>query len=166
MEEQAAEKLGEPVLAGSIVQTSGAGKAAMRGGAVGATAGAIGGIVGGAIADAVSGRMSGPEKDLLGYQGLLYLAVGPTRVGFFRLRQGLLKASVGDVLGILRRDAVTAMTVGGGFATAPVAIVLNDGTTIALEVPRIHKGRAEKVAALFPSAVPPAPPSPGRAPGT
>ena len=160
MEKQAAEKLGEDVVAGSIVQTSGTGRSVMRGGALGATGGVLGGIVGGAIAEAVSHRVSGSTKALLGYEGLLYLAVGPTKVGFFRLKQGLLKSSVGETLGILRREAITAMTVGGGMVTAPVMIALNDGTTIALKVPRIHKGKVEKVAALFPSHLPPVPPLP------
>lgn len=157
MEQQAAEKLGEAVIAGSIVQTSGSGRASMRTGAASAAAGGLAGALGSAFADVLSGKVGGPTKDLLGYEGLLYLAVGPTRIGIFRLKQGLLKSSVGDVLGILRRDAVTAMTVGDGRITAPVAIWLNDGTTLALEVPRIHRGNAGKVAALFPSALPPTP---------
>ena len=151
MEQQAAGKLGETVLAGSIVQTAGTARSMMRDGIGGAVGGTVAGVVGGMAAEALASH-GGGGAELLGYRGLLYVAVGPTRVGFFRLKQGFLRDSLGDVLGILRRDAVTSVTVGSGKLTAPMTATLNDGTTLQLEVSRVHRGKAEKVAALFPPA--------------
>jgi len=146
MDEQAAAKLGEQVDAGAIISTAGTGKSMMRSG----ISGAIGGVAGSVATDALTAG-SGNASGILGHAGLMYMAVGPTKVGFFTLKQGLLKSSVGDVLGVLRRDAVASMTIGGGALTSAMMLALTDGTTIALEVARTQKGRAERIAALFAS---------------
>jgi hypothetical protein len=144
MDKKAAERLGEDVIEMAVIQTTGTGRAMM--------AGSVGGLVG-AVAGGIAAS-SGGRDELLGYKGRMYLLVGPTRLGFFRLGPGLLKASVGEPLGIFSRDAVTSITFGGGMLTAAFTVNLDDGTALVLEAPRTEKGKVERIAALFPPPIP------------
>jgi hypothetical protein len=140
MDKKAVERLGEDVIEMAVVQTTGTGRTLM--------AGSVGGIVG-AIA-AGTAASSGSRDQLLGYKGRMYMLVGPTRLGFFGLGPGLLKASVGEPLAVFSRNAVTSITFGGGMLTAAFTVNLDDGTALVLEAPRTEKGKVERMAALFP----------------
>lgn len=142
MDKKAAEMLGEEVLIQAVVQTTGTGRSMMASG----VAGSVGGLIGAAAGEALGGR--GKHGDLLGHQGRMFLLAGPTRIGFFKFKSGLLRASVGEPLGILRRDAVKSITVGGGKLTKAFTVQLEDGTALTLEVPRTETGKIEKVAAM------------------
>ena len=153
----AKEQLGEDVLVQAVVQTVGTGKS-MTGAGVGM---GVGGLIGAAAAGALSGR--GQHGELLGFKGRMFMLVGPTKVGFFKFKQGLLRASVGEPLGILRRDAITSIAMGGGMLTTAFTVNLDDGTALPLEAPRAEKGKVEKVAAMIgtrPAAPPPPPAAP------
>lgn len=142
MDKQASEKLGEEVLIKAVVQTTGTGRSMMGAG----IAGGVGGIVGAAAAEALGGR--GKHGDLLGHTGRMFMLAGPSRIGFFKFKQGFWRASVGEPLGILRRDSVKSITVGGGKLTKAFTVHLDDGTALTLEAPRNEKGKIEKVAAM------------------
>jgi hypothetical protein len=152
MDSKAMAALGEEVLVQAVVQTVGTGRSMMTAG-IGA---GVGGVVGSIAGEALGGR--GKHGDLLGHKGRMFLLLGPTRLGFFTFKSGLLKASVGDPIGILRRDAVTSVELGSGMLTTAFTVHLDDGTALALEAPRAEKGKIEKVAAAIgtrPTAPPP-----------
>jgi hypothetical protein len=147
VEKQAAEQLGEAIIAGSIISTSGTGRAmAMN------VAGAyLGGAIGSGIASAVNGATASKREITTpaGYEGLLYIGVGSTKVGFFRVQKGLMGPGLKELLLTTPRESIASFELGGGMVTCPLKIGLSDGTLFALEVPRAHKGKAEKVGALL-----------------
>ncbi len=158
MDAKAMAALGEDVIVEALVQTVGTGRSMMSAG----VGGSVGGLVGAAAAGALGGR--GKNAALLGHSGRMSLLLGPTRLGFFTLKSGLLKASEGDPIGILRRDAITGIEFGGGMLTTAFTIHLDDGTSVDLEAPRTEKGKVEKVAAAIgtrPGSPPAAPPPVG-----
>jgi hypothetical protein len=142
MDQKAMAALGEEVLVQAIVQTTGTGRSMMTAG----MGGAVGGIVGAAASTALD---RGKHGDLLGHKGRMFMLLGPTKLGFFTFKQGLLKASVGDSIGVLRRDAVTSIEFGGGMLTTAFTVHIDDGTALVLEAPRAEKGKVEKVAAAI-----------------
>jgi hypothetical protein len=148
MDKKAVERLGEEVIEQAVVQTTGTGRSMMSAG----VAGGVGGLVGAVAGEVVDGGSN--HGELLGHKGRMYLLVGPTRLGFFKLGPGLLKASVGEPLGILRREAVTSITFGGGMLTAAFTVNLDDGTALTLEAPRTEKGKVERIAAMLRPSVP------------
>lgn len=158
MEKKAAERLGEIILAGSIISTSGTGRSigtsvlgAQLGGAIGAAAaGAIGAAAAGAVG--MAGSQPGCVPSLGDYRGLLYVGVGVTRVGFFKVSRGLVGPSLKELVLTVPRDAIATFDLRGGALTCPLSVGLRDGTVLDLEVPRAHKGRVERIAALFPQA--------------
>jgi hypothetical protein len=139
MEQQASEKLGEPVSMVATVSTKGTGKKTML------TAG-IGGVVGAAAAAAVSNR----GKSALGeYKGYLVLGLGEKNLGVFKQKTGLLKPSCGDLLESIPLEQIASFKVAGGALTVPLTIGMADGTELEFEVPRAHKGKAEKLGAAI-----------------
>jgi hypothetical protein len=158
MDQKAMAALGEEVLVKAVVQTTGTGRSMMSAG----MGGAVGGIVGG-IAGAAMDR--GKHGDLLGHKGRMFMLLGPTKLGFFSFKQGLLKASVGDPIGVLRRDAVRSIELGGGMLTTAFTVHIDDGTDLVLEAPRAEKGKVEQVAAAIGTRpTTPPPPMPDAAP--
>lgn len=157
MDQKEMAALGEEVLGKAIVQTTGTGRSMMTAG----MGGAIGGVVGAVAGQALSrGTKYG---DLLGHKGRMFMLLGPTKLGFFRFKQGLLRASVGDPIGVLRRDAVTSIELGGGMLTTAFTVHLDDGTAVTLEAPRAEKGKVERMAAAIgtrPTVPPPTPDAP------
>lgn len=147
MEKKAAALMGEDVEAGAILATSGTGKSLMRAGIADSIGGAVGGAIGGAAVGAVTG--GGPVVDLHGHQGMLYLAVGRSNVAFLTVKQGLLGLSPVKVIASVPRESIARTTIGSGTLNSPFTVALKDGTEMALEVPRVHKGKAERVARLF-----------------
>jgi hypothetical protein len=157
MDQKAMAALGEEVLGQAVVQTTGTGRSMMTAG----MGGAVGGLVG-AVASTAMDR--GKHGDLLGHKGRMFVLLGPTKLGFFNFKNGLLRASVGDPIGVLRRDAITSIEIGGGVLTTAFTVHLDDGTALGLEAPRAEKGKIEKIAAAIPVRPtvppPPAPPLP------
>ena len=139
MEDQAAQKLGEPVLYVATVSSKGTGKGIMTAGIAGQLGGALGAATAGTIADGRAPRGPG------GHKGYMVLALTDSKLGFLKQKSGLLKPSCGDLLDSVPRDEITAFELGGGSLTSPLKIALADGTEIELEVPRVHKGKVEKL---------------------
>jgi len=134
MEKRAAELLGESVEAGCVIATKGTiSKMALGGG----------GLVGGLIAGAIAATMKPPSTPA-NHRGFVYMAVGPTKVGFFSVKQGWFSNSVGDLLVQHSRGDIAAMDVDGGMIPK-IAVVLNDGTNYALECGLILLGKAKKI---------------------
>lgn len=143
MDKKAAELLGEPVVAGGICQSAGVGKAMMTAGMGGAVGGVAGSMIGAAIGSKMQGKSSEPTTPG-GQTGLMYMAVTPTRVGFFSAKRGLLAPSVKELLVTHGRQEVAGLEIGGGIAPS-VHVSFHDGTVYKLEVPRASKGKIDKV---------------------
>ena len=137
MEKQAAEMMGEPVLAGAVIATAGT----LSKMAVGA---AVGGLAGAAIGSAMA-RKSGPTALPGDYKGLMYVAAGPSKVGFFAVKRGLLKNAIKAPLFEVPRGQVRGFEVGGGTLSSSITVTMADGSVYALECGRALKGKAEKV---------------------
>jgi hypothetical protein len=69
------------------------------------------------------------------HKGIHYVAVGPTRVGFFSMKRGLFKPSLDRLLVECSRSDVQAVEIKGGMMPA-AHFVLRDGTNYALMCPR------------------------------
>ena len=76
-------------------------------------------------------------------------AVGRANVAFLTVKQGLLGLSPVKMITSVPRDSIARITIGSGTLNSPLTVALKDGTEITLEVPRVHKGKAERVARLF-----------------
>lgn len=143
MEEQAAEKLGEAVSQVAIVSPRGHGKKMMTAG----VARQLGGALGAAGAETLANRrLPGGPGD---HKGFMVIALGATKIGFFKQKTGLLKPSCGDLLETFPRDQVTAFDIGGGALTSPVTMTFQDGTEFEFEAPRAQKGKAERFKAAL-----------------
>lgn len=138
MEQQAAEKLGEPVRMVATVSTKGTGKKIMTAG----VARQLGGALGAAAAETVAARRG---TGLANHSGYLVLALGEQNLGMLKQKTGLLKPSCGDLLESVPLGEIRKFELGGGALTAPLVIGLADGSEIELEVPRAHKGKVEKL---------------------
>lgn len=143
MEQQAAEKLGEQVSVVATVSTKGTGKKIMTAGVAQQLGGALGATAAGSIAG--KSMPGGPG----GHSGYMVLAVGERSLGMFKQKTGLLKPSCGDLLETIPLEQITRFELGGGALTAPLVIGLADGSEFALEVPRAHKGKVEKLKAAL-----------------
>lgn len=141
MEKVAAEKLGEPVVAGVVVASKGH---LLK---MGVTAG-VGGLVGAAAGAAVGARTERNTQLINDYKGLMYIGLGPTKLGIYGVKRGLLKNSITEMLLSVPRAEVASLEVGKGF-TAPVTITLKDGTAYTMEVARAFKSKAEKLEKAF-----------------
>lgn len=139
MEQQAAEKLGEPVRLVATVSSKGTAKSIMTAG----VARQLGGAIGAATAGTLANR--GSLDTIAGHKGYMVLALSDANLAVFKQKSGLLKPSCGDLLGSLPRDGITAFELGGGTLTSPLKLTLADGTELEFEVPRAHKGKVEKI---------------------
>jgi len=151
MEKKAAALLGEDVEAGSIVSTAGMVKSMMKSSISGSVGGIVGGAIGGAAVEALTGR-GRPALDIEGHQGLMYLAIGKTKVALFTIKQGLLGSSPQKLLTSVPRESVASIEIGGGALSSPVTLSLTDGSQITIEVTRINRGKIERIAKLFAAA--------------
>ena len=139
MESKAAKKLGEPVEKTTVVSPRGLGKKIFTAG----VAGVVGGVAGSMIAESRVKTSASGIENLKGRY--IIVALTPTRLAFFSSK-GLVVPGPGDLLAEVPRSDVTAFTVGGGVLTAEVDITLADGTVVALETPRAHKGKTNALA--------------------
>jgi len=138
MEEQAAEKLGEPVSVIAVVSPRGMGKSIMTAGVAQQLGGALGAV---GAAKMTNKRMPGGPGD---HKGFMVIALGETKIGIFKQKTGLLKPSCGDLLETFPRDQLVSFEIGSGKLTLPVNVVFADGTEFEFEAPRAQKGKAER----------------------
>ncbi len=92
---------------------------------------------------AVSTKASGLEN--LNYTHIV-LALSPTRLAFLSMKRGFLSNSPGELLAEIPRAEITTFNVGGGVMTAEVDITLVDGSEVAPETPKAHKGKTKSLA--------------------
>jgi len=128
MGKKASEILGEPVIAGVQLEA----KASIRN------------VVGGTVGEAMTGFDLKPTTNPGGHNGIHYVAVGPTKVGFFSMKRGIFKPSLGELLAEHARSDVKAVEIESGMM--PKAhFVFRDGTNYVLMCARINRGKLKKV---------------------
>ena len=109
---------------------------------------AIKGMVGGIVGDILAGVDVKPASLPGDHEGIFYVAVGSTKVGFFSMKRGMFKTSVNELLIEHPRSAVQTVEIESGIM--PTAhFVLTDGTHYALMCARINLGKLKKVRELF-----------------
>ena len=132
MDKRASDLLGEEVLAGVTLE-AGSSVSKMIGGAVGI---AVAGV------ESLKAAVPGDHK------GLHYVAVGPSKVGFFSLKRGLFKPSIDELLVDRPREEVAAVEIKKG-AMRPAHFVFRDGTDYVLLCARINTKKLKKVKELL-----------------
>ena len=135
MNKKASEIMGEDVIAGVRLEAPEAVKEM-----VGDVAGVVGEIVAGV--DLKQATLPGD------HEGIQYMAVGPTKVGFFSIKVGLFKSKLDELLVQHPRSDVQTLEIQSGVMPA-AHIVLRDGTHYALLCPRIQLGKLKKVQELL-----------------
>lgn len=128
MNEKASEFLGESVIAGVRLE------------AKEATKSAVGGVIGGILTSADREPAALPGD----HEGIHYLAVGPTKMGFFTIKRGLFRNSLGELLVQHSRSDLQAMEIKSGVMPA-VHFIFRDGTHYVLICPRIQLGKLKKI---------------------
>ena len=132
MDKQASEIMGEAVIAGVTLEAQEAVK------------GMVGGVVGELLAGVDVKQASLPGD----HEGIHYVAVGPTKVGFFSMKRGLFKTSLDELL--IQHSCSDVQTVEIKSGIMPAAhFVFRDGTHYVLMCPRIHLGKLKKVRELL-----------------
>jgi hypothetical protein len=132
--DKASEIMGEPVLVSVTV--------ASRGEAGKMVAGA-GGLVGGLVGTAMSGKKEGVTTPA-NHIGPMFLALGPSKIAFFTLKQGFFKNSAGQLLVQHPRADVTALDIEGGFPPR-FSIKFADGTHYGLECGKMFLKHVKKI---------------------
>jgi len=132
MNKKAGEILGESVIAAVTLEAQAAVK------------GVVGGIIGGML----TGFELKPASLPGDHEGVHYVAAGPTKLGFFSMKRGLFKPSLGELLVEHPRSEVKTLEIESGMM--PTAhFVFQDGTHYALMCPRIHLGKLKKMRELL-----------------
>lgn len=132
------ELLGEEVQISAIVASRGTAAKAVSG---------TGGLVGAVVGSALAGNQKGlPTPG--GRKGLMFLALGPTKLAFFTAKQGLLKVSPKELIVAHPRADVTALEMEGGFAPK-FSISFADGTQYELEVGRAAVKKLKQIKAAL-----------------
>ena len=137
METQASELMGENVAVGVILDSPAAVKKAMGGGLVGA-----------ALGKALTGTQLKEATTPGNYKRSCYMAVGTNSIGFFTVKQGLFKNSLGEMLAKHPRSELRAFEIEAGLMSA-VHIVLQDGTHYALMCAKINQKNLNKARELL-----------------
>jgi hypothetical protein len=132
MNKKASEIMGEPVVAGVALDAQEAIK------------GMVGGIVGGILTGVDLKPASLPGD----HEGIHYVAVGSTKVGFFSVKRGLFKNSLDNLLVQHSRSDVQTVEIESGIMPA-AHFVFRDGTHYVLMCPRIQLGKLKKVQELL-----------------
>ena len=133
MEKLASEMMSEIVTVGVILDSPAAVKKAMGGGLIGATLG-----------KALTGTQLKEATTPGDYKRSCYMAVGTNSIGFFTVKQGLFKNSLGELLAKHPRSDVRAFEIESGLMSA-VHILLQDGTHYALMCAKINQKNLGKV---------------------
>ncbi|HID33522.1 MAG TPA: hypothetical protein EYP25_02950 [Anaerolineae bacterium] len=136
MNKKASEIMGEEVIAGATLEAK---KSIIKSVAFG-----LGGLVGEALADITVKDASLPGD----HEGIFYVAVGPTKVGFFSMKRGLFRPSLDKLLVEHPRNDVQVVEIEGGVMPT-VHFVFRDGTHYVLACPRIHLGKLKEVRELL-----------------
>ena len=132
MEKKASEILGEPVIAGVTLE------------AKKSIGDAVGGAIAGTLGRAVAGMALKPATTPGDHKGIHYVAVGPTKVGFFSMKRGLFKPSLDELLVEHARSDLEAVELERGMMTT-AHFVFHDGTHYVLMCAGIHRGKLKKV---------------------
>jgi len=132
MDKKASEIMGETVIAGVTLEAQEAIKSM------------VGGVVGGILTGVDLKPASLPGD----HEGIHYVAVGPTKVGFFSIKRGLFKNSLDELLVQHSRSDLQAVEIKSGIMPA-AHFVFRDGTHYALTCPRINLGKLKKVQELL-----------------
>jgi hypothetical protein len=136
MDKKASEIMGESVIAGAPLLAK---KAFIKSAAF-----SLGGLIGAALADLAVKDVSLPGD----HEGLFYVAVGPTNVGFFAVKRGWFKNSLDRLLVQHSRSDVRAMEIEKG-VNPTTHFVFQDGTHYVLTCPRLNLGQLKKVQELL-----------------
>jgi len=136
MNKKASEILGEPVIAGATLEAR---RSLIKNVAFG-----LAGLVGEALADVTVREASLPGD----HDGIHYVVVGPTKVGFFSMKPGLFRPSLDKLLIEHPRSEVRAVEIEGGLMPT-VHFVFRDGTHYVLKCPRAYLGKLKKVRELL-----------------
>ena len=132
MNKKASEIMGESVIAGVTLEAQEAVKSM------------VGGVVGG-ILTGVDVKPASLPGD---HDGIHYVAVGSTKVGFFSVKRGLFKNSLDNLLVQHSRSDVQTVEIESGVMPA-AHFVFRDGTHYVLMCPRIQLGKLKKVRELL-----------------
>ena len=125
---KASELMGEPVTAGVTLEAKESIKS----------------MIGGVVGEILTGVDLKPASVPGDHKGIHYVAVGPTKVGFFSMKRGLFKPSLDKLLVQHSRSEVQTVEIKSGIMPA-VHFVFRDGTNYVLMCPRIHLGKLKKV---------------------
>jgi hypothetical protein len=129
---KASEMMGEPVAAGVRLEA-----AELTREAVGWVAGKV-----------LTGSDVEPASLPGDHEGIHYVAVGSTKVGFFSMKQGFFKNSLEELLVERPRSEVKVVEIEGG-AMPKAHFVFEDGTHYALMCPRMNLGALKDVRELL-----------------
>ena len=120
--------MGEPVIAGVTLEAQEA----------------IKGMVGGVVGEILAGVDVKPASLPGDHEGIHYVAVGSTKVGFFSMKRGLFKTSLDQLLVQHPRSEVQTVEIKSGVMPA-AHFVFRDGTHYVLVCARINLGKLKKV---------------------
>lgn len=148
MNQRAGELLGETVLGGVRLESPAWYREAVM---TDGDAGFAGSVVQQGIANAV-GRAAGhlmvgdaiDEPSLPGEGGVYYVAVGPAKLGFFTVKQGLVRTSVGELLVARPRSDLRSLEVTFGYLSK-AHFIFTDCTNYLLMCSRMQRGKLKKV---------------------
>jgi len=104
--------------------------------------------VGGLVGNVLARKDLKPTAIPGDHRGIHYVAVGPSKIGFFSMKRGLFKPSLDELLVEHPRDELQTLEIKGGAMPAAV-FVFQDGTNYVLMCPRIHLGKLKKVQQLL-----------------
>ena len=132
MNKKASELMGEAVIAGVTLEAQESIKS----------------VVGGVVGEVLAGVDLKPASVPGDHKGIHYVAVGPTKVGFFSMKRGLFKPALDKLLVEHSRSDVQTVEIKSGIMPA-AHFVFRDGTHYALTCPRINLGKLKKVQELL-----------------
>lgn len=101
----------------------------------------IGGIAGKIFGYLATGSS---QKSSLGASGVYFIAVGPTKIAFCSIKQGLVRSRVSELLAEFTRSDLRTLVVKKGYMSK-VRFVFTDGTSLELMCSRMMRGKLNKV---------------------
>ena len=128
----ASQLLGSPQLAGAKVNPRGMARRV------------AGGVAGTLPARIVYGPSNRTASDTPKFGRLAYLAVTESELALIKLRSGVVRVFLDEVVERVPRTQVASAELGGGVAP-PLTIIFSDGSNWDFEVPRPSKGHAKSV---------------------
>ena len=101
----------------------------------------IGGLAGRIFGSLATGSS---QKSSLGAGGVYFVVVGPTKLAFFSIKQGLVKSYISEMLVEFPRSDLKNLEVKKGYMSK-VRFVFNDGTSLELMCSRMMRNRLSKM---------------------